>query len=770
MLVRGTSVLIYIFSIIIATLLLVTSGHMLKNKCSKFVLIKKAAVLIMGAVAFYRYMIDREAIYWIRGLNMTLLPGYEIPFGNDIPMTVLSAVLIWFTWAALLSIALNEFFEIPTLRNMVKFFSLPLLVTDVALFGIYAQGIVGADAFSAFDSRLPCLAVELSIALTLSISAFIEDIKKLPSVKELCTLIAMLPFAILSVMPTYIPQLLVGYLDSNVVIGGFSEAHRIALYIAVIIPVAIFFAFKDRSYETRRCAMLYIAIGLFWSYISRWYLEDWLHPQHLPLYLCNIAMFLIPLCLIFKWDKPFYFCLFINVTGSLISMLVPYGAGEINALAADSISFWLNHYAVFFLPVLILALKLYKRPSLADWGISLILFTVYFFTVLFLNALFENYGHTTDFFYLNSDFIADKIGDWALATRDFVWTLNIGELTLTFYPLYQSLFFIIYTSLTMGTWFIYDFLFKRWDIAESRRLKERDYKQMKKDLSKFLGGKAPTEPIRGDNSPKIVLREFSKKYGANKHYSVDHVSFKVSGGEVFGFLGPNGAGKSTIIKSIVGIQTITSGSIEICGYDVDKQSVMAKMNTGFVPDHYALYENLTGREYINYIADLYDVEQEYRDETIEKYVTRFQLNHAFDNQMKTYSHGMKQKIAIMAALVHNPKVWILDEPLTGLDPTSIFEVKECMKEHAAKGNIVFFSSHIIDIVEKICDKIAIIKGGKLRAVATVSDLDAKGIDLEELYINIINADEDTELININGDDILDVADESKSYVMGAAQI
>ena len=347
-----------------------------------------------------------------------------------------------------------------------------------------------------------------------------------------------------------------------------------------------------------------------------------------------------------------------------------------------------------------------------------------------MNALFENFGHSTDFFYLNSDFIADKLGDWALATRDFVWTFNIGDLTLTFYPLYQSLFFIIYTSLTIGTWFLYELLFKRWDIAEDRRLKERDYKQMKKDLLKFLGGKAPTEPVSGDSSPRIVLRGFSKKYGSNKHYSVDHVSFEVKGGEVFGFLGPNGAGKSTIIKSIVGIQTITSGSIEICGYDVDKQPVMAKMNTGFVPDHYALYENLTGREYINYIADLYQVSQEYRDETIEKYVARFQLSGAFDNQMKTYSHGMKQKIAIMAALVHNPKVWILDEPLTGLDPTSIFEVKECMKEHAAKGNIVFFSSHIIDIVEKICDKIAIIKGGKLRAVATVADLDAHVIDLE----------------------------------------
>ena len=221
---------------------------------------------------------------------------------------------------------------------------------------------------------------------------------------------------------------------------------------------------------------------------------------------------------------------------------------------------------------------------------------------------------------------------------------------------------------------------------------------------------------------------------------------------------------------MVGIQTITSGEIEICGFNVEKQPVQAKLNTGFVPDHYALYEKLTAREYVNYIADLYDVEQGYRDETIEKYVTRFQLTHAFDNQMKTYSHGMKQKIAIMAALVHNPKVWILDEPLTGLDPTSIFEVKECMKEHAAKGNIVFFSSHIIDIVEKICDKIAIIKGGKLRAVATVADLEAKGIDLEELYINIINAGENTELININGDDILDVTGESKSCVTGAAQI
>jgi ABC-2 type transport system ATP-binding protein len=276
--------------------------------------------------------------------------------------------------------------------------------------------------------------------------------------------------------------------------------------------------------------------------------------------------------------------------------------------------------------------------------------------------------------------------------------------------------------------------------------------------------------MHGDGSPRLTLRGFAKKYGANKHYSVDHVSFTVKGGEIFGFLGPNGAGKSTIIKSVVGIQTITEGNIEICGYDVERQAVQAKLNTGFVPDHYALYENLTGREYINYIADLYEVDEQTRNETIEKYVARFQLTGSFDNHMKTYSHGMKQKIAIMAALVHNPKVWILDEPLTGLDPNSIFEVKECMKEHAAAGNIVFFSSHIIDVVEKICDKIAIIKKGKLRAVASVEELEARGIDLEAFYLEIINADANAPLVNIGGDNILDINGEEAEMPLGDAAI
>ena len=162
------------------------------------------------------------------------------------------------------------------------------------------------------------------------------------------------------------------------------------------------------------------------------------------------------------------------------------------------------------------------------------------------------------------------------------------------------------------------------------------------------------------------------------------------------------------------------------------------MQIGFVPDHYALYENLTGREYVNYIADLYNVSKDDRDARINEYVERFRLEGAIDNPMKTYSHGMKQKITIMSALVHNPKIWILDEPLTGLDPESIFQVKECMKEHASRGNIVFFSSHIIDVVENICDRIAIIRKGQILTCKAVSEIKDMGIPLEQYYMNMID--------------------------------
>ena len=254
-----------------------------------------------------------------------------------------------------------------------------------------------------------------------------------------------------------------------------------------------------------------------------------------------------------------------------------------------------------------------------------------------------------------------------------------------------------------------------------------------------------------ENVNKLVLNNFTKRYGSSDVYAVKDANLEVCGGQIFGFLGPNGAGKSTIIKSIVGIQTITEGSIEVCGYDVATQSVQAKRQIGFVPDHYALYERLTAREYINYIADLYEVSKEDRDARIAAMAERFELTQALDNPIRTYSHGMKQKVTIMAALIHDPKVWILDEPLTGLDPNSIFQVKECMREHAAAGNIVFFSSHIIDVVERICDKIAIIRKGQIQCVRDVHQMEADGESLEAFYMSVINGS-DVQPVPVEGAD------------------
>ena len=199
----------------------------------------------------------------------------------------------------------------------------------------------------------------------------------------------------------------------------------------------------------------------------------------------------------------------------------------------------------------------------------------------------------------------------------------------------------------------------------------------------------------------------------------------------------------TLIKCIIGVQPITEGSIKIFGSDISKDPLQTKLLIGYVPDNHAVYEGLTGREYINYIADLFLVTTEDRIARLDKYAKLFEIESALDKPIKSYSHGMKQKITIIAALIHEPKVWILDEPLTGLDPTSCYQIKECMKEHAKKGNIVFFSSHVIDVVENVCTNIAVISHGKLKCTYSLEELKKENIKLEDIYLKYVqNANRD----------------------------
>ena len=239
----------------------------------------------------------------------------------------------------------------------------------------------------------------------------------------------------------------------------------------------------------------------------------------------------------------------------------------------------------------------------------------------------------------------------------------------------------------------------------------------------------------------LEIKNLTKRYGESTVNAVEDLSLSLEAGEIYGFLGPNGAGKSTTIKSLVGIYPFQQGDILIDGISIKTNPLEAKMKIGYVSDNHAVFERLTGCEYVNHIANLYNVDPKEAEEHTQKLLEIFKLQEAFHRPIKSYSHGMKQKISVIAALVHNPKLWVLDEPLTGLDPQSSYQLKKVMKQHAQKGNTVFFSSHILDVVENLCDRCCIIKKGKLQGVYNLPELKARGESLEEIFVSVIGEED-----------------------------
>lgn len=243
----------------------------------------------------------------------------------------------------------------------------------------------------------------------------------------------------------------------------------------------------------------------------------------------------------------------------------------------------------------------------------------------------------------------------------------------------------------------------------------------------------------------LEIKNLTKRYGNSEVKAVDNLSLKLKPGEVFGFLGPNGAGKSTTIKSLVGIYPFQEGDILIDGISIKLDPLHAKKHIGYVSDNHAVFERLTGREYVNHMASLYNADMNLAKERCEELTKIFKLESFIDQPIKSYSHGMKQKVSVIAALAHNPKLWVLDEPLTGLDPQSAYQLKKVMRKHADQGNTVFFSSHILDVVENLCDRCCIIKKGKLQGVYDLAELKEKNESLEDLFMNVIYGGEEEEL-------------------------
>ena len=232
----------------------------------------------------------------------------------------------------------------------------------------------------------------------------------------------------------------------------------------------------------------------------------------------------------------------------------------------------------------------------------------------------------------------------------------------------------------------------------------------------------------------IEIKNVSKSYNG-KDLALDNVNFEVKDGEIFAFIGHNGAGKTTMIKSITGILSFDSGDILINNKSIKEEPLTCKLDMAYIPDNPDLYENMKAIDFINFICDMYNVPILTRKENITKYAQMFEIEDKLTNDISSFSHGMKQKVSLIAALSHNPKVLIMDEPFVGLDPKAVFDIKEIMRQMTKEGKTIFFSTHILDVAEKLCDRVAIIKKGKIVKIGKMKDI--KGDEsLEQVFLEL----------------------------------
>lgn len=240
----------------------------------------------------------------------------------------------------------------------------------------------------------------------------------------------------------------------------------------------------------------------------------------------------------------------------------------------------------------------------------------------------------------------------------------------------------------------------------------------------------------------LKIQNLTKRYkGSNK--GIADLSLHVMPGDIYAFIGHNGAGKTTTLKCIAGIHNFEKGEIFIDGISLNENMIACKKNIAYIPDNPDLYEYLTGIQYLNFIADIFEVPETIRQERIEKYADAFEITSSLGDLISAYSHGMKQKLAIISALVHNPKLMILDEPFVGLDPKASVTLKNIMKEKCEEGGAIFFSTHVLDVAEKLCNKVAIVKEGKLLMSGNMNDIVKAGTSLESLFMEVaVDAERD----------------------------
>lgn len=640
-------------------------------------------------------------------------------------LSVVISLLRWFTIFSILWLMIAPFFKKPRIWYLAGISGLLVSVLNIIFF---KQNIIAfTGIFEPFHYRTIQFAVEIAVMILLSLSSIIYLVlakEKIVIKKFGISSILIIAGSLFAVMPQ---TLLFNWFGNfGEVPKDFSLSHLLVMILPLIIMLIIYFTMRRKDQESKDLVITLMAVAAFiqYFYMRRESLAA------LPLHLCNTAVVLLFFAVIFKIKGFFYFAYFANVLGAIAAIILPNYSTDLFSFTV--IHFGYNHLYAFIIPILGVALNTFERPKIRNMYHALVVFSVYFVTVIFLNAWFNNYT-TVDYFFTYSDFLTDLFNIRSFQ-YNYIYEFNIGDLTFRFYWLFQLVYYLAFIVLMFASWYVYDLAYQMIDQNAKLKRKRKLIKIDHLRLLELLDGKDISEPINPEGTDMIKISNFSKKYGQSEKYAVKNFSLEVNGGDIFGFLGHNGAGKSTTIKSLVGIQSITEGEMEICGYSIKAQPLEAKLKIGYVSDNHAVYEKLTGREYIHYVADLYRVEHDTRDQRLAELATKLSLDHALDQMIKSYSHGMKQKLVVIASLIHEPPVWILDEPLTGLDPISSYQIKEIMKDHAAKGNIVFFSSHVIEVVEKICTKIVVITEGELTGIYDIDILKSGNISLEELYM------------------------------------
>ncbi len=704
---------------------------LMKNKQQKS---KDLVFKILGWVFFAVFVFRFFSHDSFSDLVQFNMPQYGSKF-----LVVLTSLLRWSCNIYVLLLSTIPCVKSKNLRNLVVLVALPFVALNFIFFARNVHCFIGFGK-SLLNYRVFQYALELIVAFTMCfylIFVLKHKIEYKSNKKEFwLNILKTLPLIMLMAFQLEIPQQWFG--TTEVVLDFMTFAQHVWIFLLLVMLVGIHYGLKDKSEDVKYASMLLLSVSMFYqyfgkmTYISTLFAGQAISLTSLPFHICNLATALIPLALVTKNMFLFSFTYYVNVFGALIAIIIPNVDSGVISYAF--LVFAYEHSFAFLCPILFVSLGLMPRTKKSNLKFAIASFTCYFVMAVILNVWFFNYDSGVNYFFLGNDFLPNKIALLKTVKELLVVRFKLGSLNFALYPLFYLVVYLGFLLVMFIAYFIYKILYRYFDesraVADAVKKEEKDYLEFIKQLN----GKSIDSPVKKEEGIMIKFEHVSKKYKSNDFYSVKDFNLEVKDGEVFGFLGSNGAGKSTTIKALVGILPLTEGHIYVDGFDVEKQPLQTKKLIGYVPDNHAVYERLSGRMYVNYIADLFGVPKENRG-IIDELAKKFNLLEALDKPIKTYSHGMKQKITIISALVHDPKVWVLDEPLTGLDPQSCYEVKQIMREHANKGNTVFFSSHIIEVVEKVCDRVAIIYKGQLKGVYDMKELEEKNQSLVEIFMN-----------------------------------